>query len=289
MKKTLCACVVCLLLGVLLLPVMAQEEAKTQLPAADKVLEEFIKAAGGKAAFDRITNRYAESRMDIPAQGLSLDFKMYQAKPNKVYMVINSDITGKIENGCDGDTVWELSAMRGPQIKEGEERAAALHFNMMDRFVYYKTAFKSVKTTDKKDVDGATCYVVEAVPESGALQTLYFDADSHLLVKMDTEIKNPMGVIPVSSTLSDYKAIDGVKIPHKTVMTMMGQERVITTTKTENNVDIPAGTFDLPEEIKQLKQKAQTKDTEPKTPVEEPAEKATPEQEEPAQEKPAEH
>ena len=81
---------------------------------------------------------------------------------------------------------------------------------------------------------------------------MYFEKESGLLHRIDTAAETEMGRIPVEAYLSDYREQDGIKLSFKTVIKILGQERVFTTTSIEHNVEMSSGIFDIPEDIKAL-------------------------------------
>ncbi|MBN2433009.1 MAG: hypothetical protein JXQ27_16175 [Acidobacteria bacterium] len=241
--------------------VMGQEAT----PSAEAILDRYVEASGGQAAFDKIQNRIMKSSLEIVGAGISIDLTMYQAKPNKAYTLIDSAATGKMESGYDGETVWEISAMNGPQIREGKEKLTTESANIFDRDIYWRDAFSKVEYVGEDTVNDKPCHKVKMYPANGAdPQTVCFDAETHLAVKSETTIEGPMGTIQLVAYPSDYREVDGVKMSFKTTMEIMGQTRVLSITSMEHNVDMPADRFDLPAEIKALVEKNK---------VEEPTEK----------------
>jgi outer membrane lipoprotein-sorting protein len=242
-------------------PVMAQDIA----PEAASVLDRYVEASGGLAAFDKIQNRVTKATMEIAGAGIAIDLTMYGAKPNKAYTLINSDATGKIESGYNGEVAWGLSAMNGPQILEGKEKQLQENVNIFDRDIYWRDAFSKVEYLGEEKVKEAMCEKVKMHPANGApSQTVYFDKDTGLIAKTETTIEGPMGQIQITAFPSDYREVDGISMAFKTTMEMMGQQRILTLNSMEHNVDMPADRFALPEEIKALLEKKK---------VEEPKEK----------------
>ena len=180
--------------------------------------------------------------------------------PNRTRPIclIESDVVGKIEQGCDGTVAWANTTTTGPQILEGAQKVTLMRDGILDRFAYWRSVYVGAKYEGTEDVDGQACHKIVLTPKpvEGApkddTQTLLVDAKTNLIVKMDTKVESPMGVVPVSVVLSDYKAVDGVKIAFKTTMKVMGTERVITISEVKNNVDLPADRFALPPEVKEL-------------------------------------
>ena len=226
--------------------------APQALPKAEQILDRYIEAIGGLAAMEKINNRVTKGTMDIPAAGIKLSVTVYQARPNKSYSLVESAATGRIETGSDGEVAWQITATGGPQIFEGKEKASQLHLNIFDRLAYWRKAFKQVETTGMEDVAGKSCYKVLATPPDLAPQTLFFDKESGLLVKLSMTTESQMGPIPVESFPSDYRPIDGILMPRKNVIKTVGPERVATVDSIEHNVNLPPDRFALPPEIKAL-------------------------------------
>jgi len=224
-------------------------------PKAETILDGYVEATGGMAAYDKIDNRVTKSTMEIAGTGIKISLTLYQAKPLKAYSVVESTVTGKIESGIDGEVVWEVSATSGPKIKEGKERENQLHLNRMDRFAYWRQAYQKVETVGVEEVSGKSCFKVTATPAAGPVQTLYFDPETHLVIKIATTIEIPQGTIPVESSFSDYQATHGVLLPRKSVMKVATQERIVTVQSIEQNVELPTDRFDAPKEIKTMLQK----------------------------------
>ncbi len=251
----------CVLLGAL--QARAQE---AELPAGEKVFSDYVRAVGGLAAFDKIESRVTKLTLDVPAQGLSLSLTVYAAKPNKNYMLIESDAFGQIVKGCDGEVVWEDSAMTGPVVKDGAEREMALREMTFDKFVYWQSIYEKVECIAVETVGDRACYKISALPRTldpesadsareASPQTLYFDTESGLLVKMAASIPTAGGDIPMEVLLSDYRKVDGILLAHKIVTKLMGQERVGTTVSVMHNLRLDKNLFDLPDEIKKLADK----------------------------------
>jgi len=169
--------------------------------------------------------------------------------------VIESDITGKMENGCDGETVWELSAMQGAQVKEGQEKIDMLHLSRFDASVYWREAYEKVETVSVEDVKGKPAYKVVLTPARAKPSAMYFDQESGLLVRTDMELENPMGNFPIETYSSDYREVDGILVSYTSEVHVMGQVRSITVESIEHNVDLPEDRFEPPDEILEILEK----------------------------------
>ncbi len=225
------------------------------LPKAEQILDRYVDAIGGLSALEKIRNRVIRFTTEIAGAGVTLSTTVYQARPNRSYTVLESPATGKIESGTDGEIAWTISALSGPQVFEGKEKATQLHVNTFDRLVYWRKAFKQVETAGIEDVNGKVCYKVFFTPLDLSPQTVLFDRETYLPAKVVMTIESRAGAVPAESYLSDYRAVDGILLAHKTVVRVMGQQRISTIDGVEHNVDLPADRFALPQEIKLLLKK----------------------------------
>ncbi len=231
------------------------QASQGSLPQAETIMGRYVEAIGGLAALERIRNRVIRATMEIAGAGVKLSLTICQARPNKSYTVVESPATGKIESGTDGEVAWTISALTGPQVFEGKERANQLHMNTFDRLVYWRKIFKQVETTGVEDVNGKPCYKVVFTPVDLPQQTVFFDRETYLPAKVVMSTESRAGVVPLESYFSDYRAVDGVLLAHKTVVHVMGQQRISTIDSVVQNVDLPADRFALPQEIKSLLKK----------------------------------
>ncbi len=251
-----------LLLTVMLMPAKGKFDAK-----AAKIIDDYIDACGGIAALQKVNTRVSKGSMDFVGTGMKLDMTVYQARPNKSYSIVESAVTGKMESGSDGDIVWENSALRGALIKEGKERAFQLLSNRMDADAHWRDIMESVRYNGEETVKGKPCHKVTLTPKGLHPMINFYDKESKLIVKSIITMENEMGQIKIESFSEDYKKVDGILIAMKARMKMMGQEQVISMQEIKHNVDIPAGTFDIPKVIQELlKKKKEPKKAKDKLP-----------------------
>ncbi|HUV36570.1 MAG TPA: hypothetical protein VMX58_06495 [Patescibacteria group bacterium] len=229
--------------------------AGEDLPAAAEIIDRYVAATGGREAYGKIQNRVTTATIDIPMQGITMDMTIYSARPDNFYSVMKSAMLGTIERGFDGEVAWENSLMSGPQIKKGTERGDIKRDAVFDKYINWRELYKEVACTGIDTLDGGPAYKVLMTPNEGNEQTIFFDKESGLIVRIESVVETPMGTVPFVTTLNDYRDVGGVLIAHKMMVTIMGQNRLITAEKVEYNVELPAGLFDLPAEIRELVEK----------------------------------
>ena len=229
--------------------------ADEQLPKGEEIMDKFVEATGGKAAYQKVHSEIWKGTFELVGRGVKGAATSYRAEPNKTYTIIELEGVGTIEDGTDGQTSWTRSAMQGPRIKQGDERAASLREAAFNGAVNWRTLYKQAESTGVENITDQACYKVVLTPNEGKPETRYFDKKTNLMVKMTTLLPSPMGEVPVEIAISDYKPQNGLISPHKIDQKALGQEFLITIDTIEFNPDIPKDRFDVPADVKALAEK----------------------------------
>jgi zinc protease len=246
--KTLLA-IVCA--TVMVAGVLAGVELRAQaaLPEGAALVDGYVKATGGRAAFDRLTTRVAKARTDVTGANVSMAVTMWAARPNRALTIVESDLLGRIERGFDDTVGWELSTTGGPRVLEGNELDDAARDNVFDGLVSWRDWVAKLETQGPAVVDGRPAWKVLLTPKVGSARTYYFDQASALVVEVETIVRTSAGDVPVAVFASDYRDVRGVLLPYRLRQVAAGRELVTTFDSITHNVEIPAGRFDLPKEV----------------------------------------
>jgi len=222
------------------------------LPKAEQILDKFVEATGGKAAYENIRNEKWTGTFEFVGKGIKGTVTSYRADPNK--SVTNVDLAGigTMQDGTDGQTAWQNSSMQGPRVKQGDERAAALREATLRAPLYWRKLYKHVETVGQETIDDQACYKVVLTPEEGKPEAQYYDKKSGLMLKMTMVVASPMGEIPTETILSDYKEDNGLRTPHKLQQKAAGLDFLITLDHVDYNVEIPENKFDVPADVKAI-------------------------------------
>jgi hypothetical protein len=237
--------------------------AADELPKAETLIQKMNEANGSAEAAAKQQSRFSAGKMSLPKMGVELTQTTWAERPNKNYAVMESAALGKMESGCDGTTVWENSAMTGPSVKKGPERAMMLREADFDSWQNWKKYYKSATTTGPDSVSGQATWKIEMVPLEGIPETIWVDQATGLLLKTSMKVQSEMGEVPIEVFFEDYREACGTKMPFRTRQVMMGgmQEMVITTDSVACNPAVPKDRFALPAEIQALVNKAKTEET----------------------------
>ncbi len=248
-----------LLFSVLTLALCAAQEPARKQPSADQILDRYIAATGGKANYQKLHTMMSVGTMEFTGRGLKGAITAYNARPNLSYVVTEIDSVGKIEQGTDGNVVWERSAIQGPRIKSGDERASYLRNSDVAAKLDWKKYYKGAEAQGVETINGKPCYRVLLTPLEGKPETRFYDVKSGLLMRTDMVMKGPMGEVPAETLFDEYREEGGILSAHVLRQKALGQEFVTTIRSVMYNVDIPKDKFTLPEEIQALAAKPAAK------------------------------
>ena len=261
---TIASALSCLLASAALAHVLAApapaDQPAADLPSAKVILEKYIEAIGGRAKLETIKSRQSTWTMDYPAMSMKADISMLQAEGGKFLNIIDTSSMGKFEQGSDGTTFWEINPTAGPRVLEGPELAMKRRKPALDSELNYEELFKKIETVGMEAVNDrphykvAFTYKVALTPEEGVAEFRFFDKETGLISKTATPVQMQGGTA-VETFISDYREVDGIKLPFSVSEIFHGKELKMTMKEAKNNVEIPADTFNLPADIVALTEK----------------------------------
>lgn len=226
------------------------------LPSGDSLMQRFIERSGGEAAYARAKNAIMTGTVEMVGRNVNGTVTIVESG-EKSYTGMEFAGIGLIEEGFDGETAWENSALTGPRLVEGDEKAALRRASTLATTTKWREAYKAANTKGAEDVDGKPAWRVEMVPLEGKPEIWFFEKDSGLLVRMSATLSTPLGELSTDVSLSAYRAVDGIQTPFTMTQNAMGQSIVMRFSRILYNADLPAGRFDPPQSIRNLQKRKQ--------------------------------
>jgi hypothetical protein len=223
-----------------------------QLPTGRAVIDRYVEAIGGAAAFKSITAMRATGTLEMPAQGITGTIEVISARPSNVRLKAEIAGVGLIERGYDGKVGWSMDPLAGPAILSGRQLQELLDDARFDSPLHPAETFKELTTVEQTTFDGQAAYKVKAVFTSGTEQFEYFAVDTGLLIGSEGSREMPGGgVVPRVSILRDYKPFGPLKQPTRLTQHTLGIEQVLTI-GTFDYAPISPAAFAPPPEVQAL-------------------------------------
>lgn len=240
-----------LLLAVTFLACARMGSAQT----ADEIIEKTLTAQGGREAMGKITSRSTKGTIVVtsPAGDLPGTIEVLNQAPNKVRTLLNLDLTAvgagsmTIDQRFDGTTGYAMNSMQGDSEITGG-RLESLRNNVFPSpFLAYKDHGTKIVLAGKEKVGDKDAYVLSITPASGPASRVWIDTESSLPLKVSTTVDTPeTGPLEQIIEFSDFRDVDGVKVPFKLSATSAVQSYTVKVTSVEQNVKIDPALFAKP-------------------------------------------
>ncbi len=226
------------------------------LPTASDIFTKSIEAIGGEAAIRKHTSMVTKGTLSMPAAGMSGKLEIITLAPNKILTLMEFPGVGKITQGFDGTVGWSMNPMQGPSLIEGSMLEELKKSSDMYKDLDPSKIWSKAETKGAVNFGGVPCYEIAVTggPGDGAL---YYDIQTGLTRGMILTVESPMGKMPSTTMMSDYKEFDGVKIATRTDVEAMNMKQILVVDSVDYKSIDPA-IFNLPPEIKALVSGAQT-------------------------------
>jgi photosynthetic reaction center cytochrome c subunit len=218
-------------------------------PSADQILDKYLQALGGAAQVAKLTSIVAKGTYT----GFDTDFAkvpvdVYAKAPGLRTTVVHT-LAGDNTVTYDGQQAWvaavdkpvPLMPLTGGDL-EGARVDAALWFpsQIKQELKNWKSGFPAITVNDKPVT------VIEGTTAGGSAVKLYFDKATGLLVRQVRYNNTIIGLTPTHVEYSDYRAVNGVKVPFHYTVTWVDGQSTTDLSSVQANVPIDAARFTKP-------------------------------------------
>ncbi|MEP6945249.1 MAG: serine hydrolase [Acidobacteriota bacterium] len=222
----------------------------------DELMQKTIDAAGGEANLRKITSRVVEASVDLENQGVKAMSVSYAKAPDKSASSTTMTALGKTIgtgweyfDGSTGEEAYSFAPVEKYSGKHLEDiRLGSDLYAPLD----WRANYKKIEINGIAKVDGEPAYVVAFQPEKGTAFKEFYSTKTFLLLKregMTTSSTSPQA-IPYSIVFSDYRDVDGIKLPFRSVSNNVSNGNIVSTvTSVKQNVPIDDKIF-APRKVK---------------------------------------
>jgi hypothetical protein len=223
---------------------------------ADEVIERSLKALGGRAAHAQIKSRSMTGAIafSTPAGDISGSIEVLSAVPKKSRTLIKADLSSMgvgalvMDQRFDGSSGYVLDSLQGNRDITGNQLDNMRNGSFPHPFLTFKDQGISVSLTGKEKVGERDAFVLVFDPTTGSAVRQYIDAETYLPLKVVVTVDVPQLGREVEQTneFSDYREVDGVRLPFRMRSTSSVQNFTVTITKVEHNGTIDQSLFVKP-------------------------------------------
>lgn len=227
----------------------ASEAPKPKI-TVDEVMMKAVEALGGEANWKKLTTRETKYEIDFEQQGVKGYGTTYQKAPNlyasdSTFTALGKPIATSFEY-FDGREGGEATSFSPADSFTGRRLEDVKVENDFYGLLNWKSNLKSAEVSKIEKIGDEEAYVVTIRPEKASEYTYFISTKTFLPLKRAGVIVSSTSNIklPVTQTFSDYRAVDGVMIPFKTVSSTPSMGDVVTYVKEiKNNVAVDDAKF----------------------------------------------
>lgn len=224
-----------------------------ELPATltvDALMAKVIQAAGGEANLRKHYATVISAIADLEHQGMTAEVTINRQAPammsTKSILIALGKNVGTIFEYFDGAKGGTVASFGTPESITGKELVDARVESDFHQLLDWKSLFTSIILRRMSKVGDDDVYVIVKTPDGGNPVTDYISTKTYLVLKRETLQTSSTNqiVIPLTEVYSDYRMVDGVMIPFKTVSSDIISGEVVTLVKSVRfNVKLPATAF----------------------------------------------
>ncbi|MBZ5699699.1 MAG: c-type cytochrome [Acidobacteriia bacterium] len=230
--------------------------APASLPAVADVFSKYTQALGGTAAIGKVTSLVEKGTVEMlvppppgpqgappvpPAIG-TVPAEIDRKLPGKV--VVSAQFPGRAPNreGFDGIIGWI-----GPRELTGSELALRREFAEFPPASKFMEDHFQVQVDAMEKIGGRDAYrVVGKRPDGSAIDRLYFDAQTGLLLRSYTTMQSVLGSFPEETNYDDYRVVSGLKVPFTMVVVDPEGKQTYKWSQVELNTPVEDSRFTKP-------------------------------------------
>ncbi|MDQ4140529.1 MAG: insulinase family protein [Bacteroidota bacterium] len=221
------------------------ERTTLALPAgatADKVLDSYIQALGGRAILDKVKDLTVKST--ITSTGANLTYTQYFKGPDKMVQSIkvgDMEIQKTIINGNKGKVI----SQNGTKVMSPEEVQEQKIQYGLNSFLRYNALGVKKNLSTLERINGRRAYRLELLLPSGQQLLQYYDLETGLKIREIVVTATELGNATQVTEVTDYRDVNGLKFPYLTQLHAGNQLINTTVQSVEVNKNLKDDLFKL--------------------------------------------
>jgi len=224
-------------------PLLAQQKspATRKLPAAEKIVDNYLKALGGKKRAGSIRDATYDWKIQLQDRVMGVARIQFKAPASQRCEMTFGN--GQIISAANPKSAWsrgldgQLRTLTGPEAAAAKLQATLDVAHLAD----YKKANVLARVISMRDVASDSAYVVEFSTRSGAHLRYLFSAATKLLVGIEDDARK------TSAWFEDYRPEGNILEPHTVRLNTGGTgELRFTLQRASYNSGVPDTVFDPP-------------------------------------------
>ncbi len=187
----------------------------------EQVLDKYYNAVGqdklSKVQSTKMTGKGFQMGMEFP-------LTVIRKRPNMSYTEV--EVQGmKIISAFDGEKGWAIVPFTSPDPQDlPEEQVKSAKEQGIDGMLFdWKNNGRKVELVGKEDMDGTPVYNIKVTTKDNNVYNYFLDANNFLILKTKTSVLAQGQTVDAETVFSDYRDVNGIKMPFKMSQSANGQ------------------------------------------------------------------
>jgi hypothetical protein len=231
--------ILCLSFACGAIDLLAQAPPK-KLPSADKVVDNYLKAIGGKKNVGAIRDATYEYTIHLNDQPFGTARAQIKIPASERWEMIFGN--GQIVSATNSGSAWERGIDMQMRTLTGPEAATAKLRGSLDasRLVNIKKSNVLARVISVGDLASDPAYIVEFSTRGGARLQYYFSVKTGLITKITDDVRKSR------TFFEDYRPSKGILEPHKIRMSLGSGDMTLLLQSVKYDAGLANGIFDPP-------------------------------------------
>lgn len=187
------------------------EEKPTDLPTADSILAHYYKAIGVDPAHQPFWHSIVmKGKREAGTDVADLEIR---AKLPASWLVSVNGSRGKMRQATDGKTFW---IQEDTDIQEMDPVSESRFQEAIHGLQPVPAPARDYTVKGQVDINGKKAYQLNHRPDDHTSESLFFDVETGLLVKISIQHETPIGRVPEQYEYEDYKKVGTILLPFTT-------------------------------------------------------------------------
>lgn len=206
------------------------------------IIEAAVKAHGGTEALAAIKDITINGKAEIPGAPMQFDVTQKYLMPNYFSSTMGSGPMVVMKQLVKGDKFEQEQQGQKQDLTDEDKEEMAEETTLINEVYYLKNNY-TFTVGSIETIDGKEAYKVDIKSAKGREFTNYYEVATGLKIKSTKQVDGPQGQkMLMGNSFSDFKAINGINIPYKTVLDV-GIKITITVSDAKVNTGLKESDF----------------------------------------------
>ena len=181
------------------------------------ILDDYARAIGGEQALGRHKNVYLKREIGVKGMGVNGTEERWSTAAGQLLSVTTLPGIGVVKQGSTGKVRWAEDPINGLRILKGAEEEQARLEGTWNADLKLAKLYKKVEVVPRPEgaPKSTPLECLKLTPAVGQPAVSCFDANTHLRVYQQGKQATPQGEVPYTAHLSDWRDVEGVKLPFR--------------------------------------------------------------------------